>query len=391
MEQITIIKNGELNYAHIFGGTGPLVYPAGHVWIYRFLSWLTFGTENVPLGQAFFGWLYVLTLLIVFGIYLRLDVPPWVVYLLVLSKRLHSIYVLRLFNDCFTTLFMVLTVLTLQNATVFRQSNKKLSKFLTNQVSAVFYGAAISIKMNALLYLPGFCVVVYFLNDEVLVRSLVPLVVVGLVQVLLSWNFLFSGDEIRASYLANAFDFKRKFLYEWTVNWRFLSEDIFNSSTFHHLLLFIHGALLLVFIFTKWASPYCSGKSTKALITDLFKVFHPTISPNHVINNPTRAPVYVVGVLASCNLIGVICSRSLHYQFLSWYSWSFPYLLYLSNFPWYLSIFIFMAHEWCWNVFPSTKLSSGILLSINLFVVVGYYFNSRGKCDDVVEDDKKKR
>lgn len=390
MEQIKIIKTGELNYSNILGGTGPLVYPAGHVWIYRFLSWLTFGTENVPLGQAFFGWLYVGTLLIVFGIYLRLDVPPWVIYLLVLSKRLHSIYVLRLFNDCFTTFFMVLTVVSLQHASAYRQQNKRLARILTNQVSAVLFGIAISIKMNALLYLPGFCVVVYFLNDEVLIRALVPLVVVGLVQVLISWNFLFSGSEIRDSYIANAFDFKRKFLYEWTVNWRFFSADIFNSNTFHRALLGIHVVLLILFTFNKWAAPYCSGKSNKSLITDLFKIFKPTISPNHVINNPTSGPIYVVGVMASCNLIGVLCSRSLHYQFLSWYSWSFPYLLYLSNLPWFLSIAVFILHEWCWNVFPSTKLSSALLLVINSAVLGGYYFNSRGKCDVLASKEEKK-
>lgn len=389
MEQIKIIKNGELNYANIFGRTGPLVYPAGHVWIYRFLSWLTYDTQNVPLGQAFFGWLYVVTLFIVFGIYLTLDVPPWVVYLLILSKRLHSIYVLRLFNDCFTTLFMVLTVLTLQFSSRYKRTSPKISRILSNQISATLYGIAISIKMNALLYLPGFCICVYFLNDEILARALVPLVVVGLTQVVISWNFLFSGNEIRDSYISNAYDFKRKFLYEWTVNWRFLSADIFNSTKFHHLLLTLHIILLVIFIFTKWASPYCSNKTNKQLIIDLFKIFTPTLSPTHVINNPIQGPMYIVGTMASCNMIGVLCSRSLHYQFLSWYSWSFPYLLYLSNLPWFLSIGVFGIHEWCWNVFPSTKVSSGLLLVINLIVIGGYYFNPRGKCDTVEEKKKK--
>lgn len=389
MEQINIIKSGELNYANIFGGTGPLVYPAGHVWIYRALSWLTYGTKNIYLGQAFFGWLYVLTLIIVFTIYLSLRVPPWVIYLIVLSKRLHSIYVLRLFNDCFTTLFMVLTVLSLQYSSYYKTKDQKTSKLLSNHVSAILYGVAISIKMNALLYLPGFLILVYFLNDENLIRALVPVVVVTLTQIIISYTFLFNGTEIRNSYIANAFNFKRKFLYEWTVNWRFLSADIFNSSQFHHLLLITHTALLVIFIFTKWASPKVSGKSVSSLLKDFFKIFHGTLSPTNVINSPIKGPMYVVGVMASCNMIGVICSRSLHYQFLSWYSWSFPYLLYLSGLHWIPSIIVFISHEWCWNVFPSTPASSGLLLVINIAVLAGYYFNSSVQCEVLVDKKEK--
>ncbi|CCH44726.1 Dolichyl-P-Man:Man(5)GlcNAc(2)-PP-dolichylmannosyltransferase [Wickerhamomyces ciferrii] len=387
MEQVTIINSGELNYANIFGGTGPLVYPAGHVWIYRFLSWLTYGTKNIEVGQTFFGWLYVITLALVFLVYLRLNVPPWTVHLLTLSKRLHSIYVLRLFNDCFTTFFMVVTVLTLQQASVWKTSRPRLSKLLSNQIAGILFGIAISIKMNALLYLPGFGIAVYFLNNEVILRALVPLVVVVLTQAVISWQFLFSGAEIRDSYLANAFDFKRRFLYKWTVNWRFLSADIFNSTKFHHILLFLHIALLLTFLFRKWAKPSITGKSNIQLLLDLFKVHKQTVSPKHVINDPSKAPMYVMGVMASSNLIGIICSRSLHYQFLSWYAWTFPYMLYLGNINWIVSVILFVAHEWCWNVFPSTEHSSAVLLAINVAVIGGYFFNNR--LEIKVENSKK--
>lgn len=39
------------------------------------------------------------------------QVPPWVLPLLGISKRIHSIFVLRLFNDCFSMLFLYLSVL----------------------------------------------------------------------------------------------------------------------------------------------------------------------------------------------------------------------------------------------------------------------------------------
>jgi len=50
------------------------------------------------------------------------------------------------------------------------------------------------------------------------------------------------------SYIIGAFDLSRVFLYEWTVNWRFLPEEIFVDRTFHLALLGVHISLLLLFL-----------------------------------------------------------------------------------------------------------------------------------------------
>lgn len=375
MEQIQIIKSGELNYANIFGGTGPLVYPGGHVWIYQFLDWLTDGTCSIDVGQKFFGYLYVGTLMVVLMIYSNMRVPPWCVVMLVLSKRLHSIYVLRLFNDCFTTFFMVLTIWMLQIASRNKSCNPKQSFHLTNFVTPVLFGFAISIKMNALLYFPGFLIINYFLNDEILLRTLLSVGMIVLTQVIVGWRFLFNGALIRSSYLSGAFDLKRRFLYQWTVNWKFLSQEIFNSKQFHQLLLLSHVLLLVLFTLTKWCGWKNTNKSFLQLIKDAVLVWKPTISSNNVINDPVRSQIFIVEVLASCNLIGVICARSLHYQFLSWYAWSYPFLILKNNLPIFVSVPVYLIHEWCWNVYPSTFHSSLALFMVNLFVLTGYYFN----------------
>ena len=39
IDQVKTIEAGERNYLAIRGGTGPLVYPAGHVVLYRLLLW----------------------------------------------------------------------------------------------------------------------------------------------------------------------------------------------------------------------------------------------------------------------------------------------------------------------------------------------------------------
>ncbi len=77
---------------------GPLVYPAGFVYVYAALRRLTGGA--VAAAQPLFAALYVATLAVVLSVYVRARVvPPAALPLLCLSKRLHSIYVLRLFND----------------------------------------------------------------------------------------------------------------------------------------------------------------------------------------------------------------------------------------------------------------------------------------------------
>lgn len=66
--------------------------------------------------------------------------------LLCLSKRLHSIYILRLFNDCWTQLFLLAACWL----------------FVKRQwtVGGIAYALALGVKMNALLYFPGVIIVI---------------------------------------------------------------------------------------------------------------------------------------------------------------------------------------------------------------------------------------
>lgn len=54
------------------------------------------------LAQQIFAVLYVLSLLLTCGLYRQAGEANWIICLLPLSKRLHSIFVLRLFNDCWS-------------------------------------------------------------------------------------------------------------------------------------------------------------------------------------------------------------------------------------------------------------------------------------------------
>lgn len=147
MEQVSLYLSGERNYINLVGGTGPLVYPAAHVYIYRFLYYLTNNGTDIRLAQYLFIGLYLATLALVLSCYRAAGAPPWVLPLLVLSKRLHSIFMLRLFNDGFAVFFLFAAVFCYQR------------KWWT--VGSLAFSLGLGVKMSLLLALPAVGVVLW--------------------------------------------------------------------------------------------------------------------------------------------------------------------------------------------------------------------------------------
>lgn len=71
MEQIEQYIQGERDYTKIKGGTGPLVYPAAHVYIYWALYHITSKGRDILLAQRIFGVLYLATIAVVMACYRR--------------------------------------------------------------------------------------------------------------------------------------------------------------------------------------------------------------------------------------------------------------------------------------------------------------------------------
>jgi alpha-1,3-mannosyltransferase len=74
MEQIRQYVSGERDYTVIKGGTGPLVYPAAHVYTYTALYHLTNEGEDIFLAQQLFAILYMATLAVVMACYWKAKV-----------------------------------------------------------------------------------------------------------------------------------------------------------------------------------------------------------------------------------------------------------------------------------------------------------------------------
>ena len=94
MQEVEGVLNGTTDYQQLRGDTGPLVYaglsfvttvvnvvccmatpsyPAGFVYVYSLLYWVTSGGRNMRLAQWLFGGLYLLNLAVVLRIYTRIS------------------------------------------------------------------------------------------------------------------------------------------------------------------------------------------------------------------------------------------------------------------------------------------------------------------------------
>jgi alpha-1,3-mannosyltransferase len=65
MQEVGGFLGGERDYMKLKGDTGPLVYPAGFVYLYSALYWLTGSGEKLVVGQWVFAVLYVASLAVV--------------------------------------------------------------------------------------------------------------------------------------------------------------------------------------------------------------------------------------------------------------------------------------------------------------------------------------
>jgi hypothetical protein len=201
------------------------------------------------------------------------------------SKRVHSLFMLRLFNDGVTmalaygavALFMSRRVRSGQPAS--RQAGRRSRSvgaalrrrtwwqhecdalhptnplrslplaLLQWYAGSALYSLALGVKMNVLLFAPGLALL--------LVRNVGPVhaagcaAVVVAVQAALGAPFLATYP---ASYLGRAFELGRVFFHTWTVNWKFVPEAVFVGKPMAAGLLVGHLATLLALAHWRWTA-----------------------------------------------------------------------------------------------------------------------------------------
>lgn len=345
---------GELNldYTTLRGDTGPLVYPAGFVYLYYLLYLVTGKGANIRLAQWIFVGLHttlVAVLVLVLRSVERTDwsskkreqgIPPVLLLGLCFSKRIHSIFVLRLFNDCWAVFLCYIAIL-----------------FFVKQrwyVGCIFYSLAVGIKMNILLFAPPLFLLL--VNSLGLLGAIPPLAICALIQLGLGLPFLLENP---AGYLIGSFDLGRKFFYIWTVNWKFLPEPFFVSNAWSIISLACHLSVLLFFAHYRWCAEH------GGLVSFLAKNWRARSHPQYI------SPTHILELLLTGNFIGIAFARSLHYQFYVWYFHTLVFLFYTvrRQISFFLAIPMLIVIEITWNIFPASPISSFALFSCHMLIL----------------------
>nr|CAI5848895.1 unnamed protein product [Callosobruchus analis] len=393
MQEVEGFLNGTLDYHKLKGDTGPLVYPAGFVYIYSILYYVTSHGKNIYLAQYIFLILYLLQTYLVHRIFRKsMKLPPYALILVTLtSYRIHSIFVLRLFNDTIAVLLFYVS----------------LNLFISDKwvIGSIFYSLAVAVKMNILLYAP--CLLIAYLTNLSLLQTALNLSICAFIQLLLGLPFLYVNP---IAYIQGSFDLGRVFEHKWTVNYRFLPRSIFEYQGFHVFLLALQIVLLIVF--TPQFKCYLSSYAKLNIVTKQFlksikeerkkriketKKLSKTQkqfldSFEHSLRNSQSegetdplddaekledklskiTQLFILPFFVT-NLIGVTCARSLHYQFYSWYFHSLVYLVFCTRFNRSFSFLLLGLIEYCWNVYPSTNFSSALLHICHITLLYGVY------------------
>jgi alpha-1,3-mannosyltransferase len=329
MQEVDFWRDGEYDYRKIYGNTGPLVYPAGFLYLFGFLQWWT--SREVPKGQLVFLGFYVATQAIVMVLYtmvlrqmresskassIQASHQVWSFRIamgcLCLSKRFHSIFLLRLFNDGPTMLVAYMSFWCFMN--------KKWN------LGCFLFSVAVSLKMNVLLFAPG---LLYLLIQASPILTIPRLAICGVTQLVVGAPFLLRHP---VSYLRKAFELDRQFFFKWTVNYKFLPEEWFLSKNWAIFLLLLHLGLLGIYTFRLYRSKR-------------------SLTPEHILST-----------LFVTNFIGICCARTLHYQFLAWYVSALPFLLWRETpYPLWLRLVLLGMVEFSFLTFPATPVSSLVL------------------------------
>ncbi len=188
-----------------------------------------------------------------------------------------------------------------------------------------------------------------------------------------------------ASYVHKAFELSRVFLHRWTVNLKFLPEAVLESPRLAAALLAARLLLVAAFAHWRWAAregglPHLcrdfwawglqksatpaseAAGGSKAASSSADGSCSNGSDSSSASREKLRA-AEVLWIVFTGNFIGIVCARTLHYQFYSWYFHSLPFLIWCTGLGTRHRLLLWGCIEAVWNVYPSTPASSAVLLA----------------------------
>ncbi|CAD7968948.1 unnamed protein product [Amoebophrya sp. A120] len=381
MEQVSLFERGEFDYYKIIGNTGPCVYPAGFLYLFSGLkavtryngvfSWEedeqtttasvdnnyaaagrgTGGVTNAdslrPVQYLFLFFLITNTFFVTNLAVTHLKVPIYFTIFPLFSKRLYSLTMLRLFNDLPAMMF----------------AHQSLFFFAEREVflGCVLYSIAVSMKMNLLLFAPGLAWYLFVREDystttveqnekprlvtailRITRNSIFLFLTMAAIQLILAVPFLLANPK---AYIHRSFDLSREFFYKWTVNWRFLPEEVFLSKLWAvWLLVCTFGGWFLVVrkvYLSSWGDSRTSRSTSTSTTKTVLDDDKRNANDSEMMNgNGTQQQAAATETSSDCretklvkamlwsNFAGIVFARTIHYQFYLWYVWSLPFLVF---------------------------------------------------------------
>lgn len=184
-------------------------------------------------------------------------------------------------------------------------------------------------------------------------------------QVLVAWPFI---SQYPFEYLGRAFEFGRRFEWKWTVNWRWVGREGFEDERFASALMVGHVVVLGLFVVERWMRQ--AGTGVGEVLGSLVR--SQGVQRMREVQGRVMPEFVLTSVLTS-NAVGMLFARSLHYQFYSWLAWGSPYLLWRSGASPVAVVLAWAAQEWAWNVYPSTAISSAVVVLSLAWQVYGIW------------------
>ena len=369
VEIIEMIINGEYDYGLIKGENGYCVYPAGFVYEFYFIYYMT--SRGKPIISLFlFLFVFFIMTYVIFKVYDSV-LPKeynWIKIFCAVSTNVEHSVINHRFNDslAMTPLYLCL---------FFLINNQKKGLYY----ATFFYALALSTKTNILLYLPG--LIYIFTKIKGPIFAIIQLIIIILFQFIIGYPFI---KVSAANYFGKTYDFSREFLYSQTMNWQFIPEEIFHSQFFYNTLAVVHLGILAIFFLFKW----------EKLSLNIFK----DVRLNDWSWEMKVVPLnknFILRVLFICNLIGILCFRSLHYQYVVWYFTSFPFLIWQTKFNDFFKVFYLLSYPFVFS-YQRSPLKSIVILIIHLILLISLLFYDKpcDQCDKEtleIEEENKSR
>ena len=267
----------------------------------------------------------------------------------------------RLFNDIFSMIYMYSCI-------YFLIKYRKNSFF----IATLLYSIAISAKINTLLFLPGIAYIYIKAKGPLFLIS--QLIFIVFFQFFVGLPFILHNP---ANYFNKSFDFSRNFEFSESLNWQMIPESIFSNRIFHKTLLTLHVLLLLLFLLLKWEKP--------ANLMDFFRKMRLNAWGLNAELRPLNKN-FMIRVVFICNLIGILCCRSIHYQFLVWYFSTLPFLVWQTKLPIYLKVGMMLSFNYGWSYQRSSSKSIFLLVfHLSLLFLLAVYDKKVEKSEKVEE------